>query len=229
MFFSGLYSESYFKDHRDEFISSASSFVSLNACILARLYAIVVLTSLFFNYLIGKYGMIRSWMASRRGFSALRPILSTIILPRISEWHVILSPILLPSRDMNIEVDVLTKSGTLYQGALRDKILAADGSLQSLTISNPRRFKRDQYLEDIKLSPTIRPEDYWKPIPGNLFVIVANDITTLNVRHIPATVRRFGQEFREIADAIKLIQTKVQTIQRTKEAEGQSASTEPGN
>jgi hypothetical protein len=225
MFFSGLYSESFFNQNRQSFFTAADSFINFNVCLMVRLYSIVIIFSLTFNVLIGKYGVMRNWFASRSGLSWMRPVLSTIILPRISEWHVTLSPILLPSKDMNIEVDVLTKSGTLYQGALSDKIIAADGSLESLTLSNPRRFKRDQYLDDMKNQEKVKAEDYWKTIPGNLFVILEHDISTFNVRHIPGSVRRFSEEFKDIAEAMKDIQAKLLELQRKKSgAPGPSAS-----
>jgi hypothetical protein len=222
-FFSGLYSDSLFREHTKDFFSSASGFIRFNACILLRMYSLVVIAAITFNLLIKRYGRLRYWMSTRPWASKLRPVLATIILPHISEWHIILSPILLPSQEMNIEVDVLTKTGTLYQGALSNKMLGTDGSLQNLTLSNPRRFRRDQFLEARKSSPDARPEDYWKVIPGNLFVIMAADITTLNVRHSPSSVRRYGQEFNEIAEAIRVIQGKVQAIQ----AERASGPTNP--
>lgn len=218
-FFSGLYSESFFDQHRQDFFASANSFTQLNACVAARLYMVVIVGSLTVNFLIGKYGVMREWLTSHHRFSWLRAALSTIILPRVSEWHVTLSPMLLASQDMNIEVDVLTKTGNLYQGALRDKMLAPDGGLQSLTLGTPKRFQREKYLDVQKNKPDTKPADFWKPIPGNLFVIMGSDITTLNVRHIPSTVRRFGQEFSDVAEAIKRIATLLE-IQRKQATKG---------
>lgn len=216
-FFSGLYSQSYFDQHRQEFFSSAGSFINLNICLAARLYAVVVLGSLTLDILIGNYGRMRNWTASHRRLAWLRVPLSSLILPRVSPWHVILSHMLLPSRDMNIEVDVLTKTDVLYQGALQDKILAQDGSLQSLTLENPKRFQRDKYLEAQKDAPDVEPEEFWKPVPGNLFVIMASDITNLNIRQLPSSVGRFGQEFEDVARAMKRLEETVQKIQRGKQ------------
>jgi hypothetical protein len=212
-FFSGLYSESYFEQNRQAFFSSAITFIHLNACLAVRLYSVVIAASLAINFLIAKYGVMRNWIASHRRLSWLRVLLSTLILPRVSEWHVILSPMLLPSPDMNIEVDVLTKSDVLYQGALRDKILAQDGSLQSITLGSPKKFEREKFLEARKQNPDCRSEEYWKAIPGSLFVVIASDITNLNIRHLPSSVRRFGQEFSDVADAMKLLQAAVSKIQ----------------
>jgi hypothetical protein len=210
-FFSGIYSESVFKENRDAFFVAAGAFLKLNLCIIARLYGLVLLGSLFFNWLIGKYGTIRAWLVSKNKTRILR-VFSTLILPRISEWHVILSPILLPSTDMFIAVDVLTKSGILYQGKLEDKVIAPDGGLQSVTLAEPKRFRREHYLKDSEAG-AVSAVNYWKPIPGNLFVIVASDIATLNVRHIPASVTRFSREFKDIADALHNIAQRVKKLE----------------
>jgi hypothetical protein len=214
-FFSGIYSESYFKDHQSAFFAAAGSFIRLNACILVRLYAIVFLCSLIFNSLIGRYGRIRARLTSQKKKSRLLAVLTTIILPRISQWHIILSDILLPSKKMNIAVDALTKDGTLYQGILENKMIAPDGSLQTLTLTEPKRFRREPFLKDRENSPDLKPDSYWKPIPGNLFVIMASDITTLNVKHVPATVApyisRYGRD-QEMIELLKTVRDKVDAI-----------------
>ena len=214
VFFSGLYSAAFFDQHRAEFFSAAASFVHLNLCILVRLYSIVVVSALVFNFLILHYGRLRAWMGSRPFWARLRPVLSTVVLPRIAEWHVILSDILLPSKDMKIEVDILTKAGIVYQGGLSEKVLASDGSLQTITLRSPRRFRRDVYLEERKAGAEVEADDFWKPIPGNLFVVMASEIATLNVRYMPGTVRRFGREFKEIAEAIRQLDSKIKQIER---------------
>jgi hypothetical protein len=122
---------------------------------------------------------------------------------------------------MSIEVDVLTKSGTLYAGRLADKVIAASGDLQSLTLDSPRRFRRDQYFEAQKAVPSVKVEAYWKPIPGNLFVVVASDISTMNIRHVPP-VRRFGERFKDVADALKEIERKVRELEKSRGQVGSS-------
>ena len=217
VFFSGLYSDLYFKDHQQEFFLAAGSFIRLNVCVLLRLYTVIFASGLLLNFLIRRYGWIRHFLASKtKGSRTLAlcsrnilALLSTVVLPRISEWHVTLSPILLPAKEMNIGVDVLTKSGILYAGALEDKVIGPDGNLQTLTLREPKRFRREEYLEDKKNQLNPKPESYWKAIPGNLFVIMASDITTLNVRHLPATVRQFRGEYQEIALALNRLHSKV--------------------
>jgi hypothetical protein len=207
MFFSGLYSESFFNIHQTDFYVASGSFIALNECVLFRLYFIVLVSALLLNFLILKYGLIRNFLMKTKRPGLLR-LFSAIVLPRISEWHVILSPIILPAKEMNIVVDILTKSGILYSGTLEDKVVGADGNLQTVTLRYPKRFRRDQFVEARKNSPETKPEVYWKTIPGNLFVIMASDIATLNIRHLPANVISFSREFTDIAEALKEIAIK---------------------
>ena len=216
VFFSGLYSESYFNAHQSEFFAASASFLELNRCLLLRLYSIVLAGSIAVNLLIARYGQIREFLRGRRGlWSVVRQGLAIFVVPRISEWHLVLSPVLLPSQRMNIEVDVLTKTGTMYSGRLADKVMTASGELESLTLETPRRFRREQYLAAQKSDPEIKAERFWKPIPGNMFVILGSDISTLNIRHIPA-VSRFGEKFGDIAQALREIERKLADLERGK-------------
>ena len=42
--------------------------------------------------------------------------------------------------------DVLTKGDVLYDGRVVDKMLTSDGALATLTLGDPRRFRREEYL-----------------------------------------------------------------------------------
>jgi hypothetical protein len=213
-FFSGLYSETFFNQHSADFFAAAGSFWQLNLCLCLRLYAVVLITSILFNFLITEYGRLRKWLESRKSWywSLVRRVLATFVLPRISEWHLILSPVLLASKSMNIEIDVLTKNGILYAGRLADKVLSASGDLQSITLAKPRRFRREDLLKAREVDPKVPTESFWKPIPGEMFVVVASEIATLNIRHIPA-VPEFAAKFDDIASLVKELAIKLKTIE----------------
>lgn len=216
LFFSGIESDSFFNTNRAAFFAAADSFWQLNICIALRLYVIVIALALLINLLITYYGRLRAWLDPRKNpWSILKWILGIIVLPRISEWHVILSTVLLPSRNMTIEADVLTKSGILYKGRLSDKVLAPSGDLQSITLDTPKRFKREQYLDAVKAGNKPNAEDFWKEIPGNIFVIIASDIASLNVIYIPA-VREFSKRFADIQEALKQLNVRITAIGTTK-------------
>jgi hypothetical protein len=178
---SGLYSSTYFDAHRAEFYSSILSVSGMVWSLLWRLYLIVVLAAIAIDWAILHYRWLRNALKPRWAKTAL----ATIILPRVSEWYVLLSDMLLPTEDVMLEVDVLTKNGTLYQGGVQDRMIGPDGSLQSLTLADPRRFLREEFHRE-RAEDVNAPADYfWRRIPGKLFVILGTDIASVNVRYTP--------------------------------------------
>ncbi len=206
--FSGIYSESYFNQHREEFFGALSAVAWLNWCVLWRLYLLVLIGSIMLNLIISKYGYIRHNLIKSRW---LRSILALIVLPRISEWHVLLSGILLPSKELRIYVDVLTKGGLMYQGKLEDKALTSDGTLLNITIAEPLRFRREQFLEDRKINPTVKSEDYWKKIPGSVFVLLASDITSLNLRYTQTSMKKYVSST-DVVEALNRLRERLEQI-----------------
>ncbi len=195
--FSGAYSTSFFDGHEVEFFRSLHALYWINLCLLWRLYLLVVLFALTLNWTIRHYRGLRGHM--RLGWQ--KGVLATLVLPRISEWHVLLSGMLLPADDLLLAADVLTKSNTLYQGQVQDKMLGSDGSLQSITLAGPRRFLRDEYRKALEAGGATDRETYWKPISGNLFVILGSDVVNLNLRYIrkqTPTSRQFSEEERQL-------------------------------
>lgn len=178
--FSGLYSEKFFENHRNEFFGSLRSFFWMNLCLLLRLYILVVGFSLLLNLIILRYNSLRNWFK----LSWMKTLLATIVLPRVSEWHVFLSDMLLPTKDLVLSADVLTKANVLYQGRVQDKMLSPDGSLHRITLASPRRFLREKFQKNKDESPSTRSDDFWREIPGNLFIIMGSEITNLNLRYV---------------------------------------------
>jgi hypothetical protein len=178
--FSGLYSEKFFQDHHCAFFISLRSFFWMNLCLLLRLYILVIGFSLLLNITIHYYSRLRNWLK----YPWMKTLLATIVLPRVSEWHVLLSNMLLPSKDLTLNADVLTTSDVLYQGRVQDKMLNPDGSLHSITLANPRRFLREQYQKEKDQSPKTKADNFWRDIPGNLFIVMGSDITNLNLRYV---------------------------------------------
>jgi hypothetical protein len=92
---------------------------------------------------------------------------------------------LLPTEDVMLEVDVLTKAGTLYQGGVQDRMIGPDGSLLSITLADPRRFLRDEFHRQKEEDMNAPPDYFWRRIPGKLFVVLGSDIASVNVRYTP--------------------------------------------
>jgi hypothetical protein len=193
--FSALQSDNFFQAHHQEFFASLYAFFWMNYAILWRLYLIVLLASAVRMAIVLNYN--RVWRRLHRRW--MRTLLATIV-PRISEWDLLFSDMLLPEGTFRIMADVLTKSGGLYQGMVQDRMLNNDGSLASITLANPRRFERGDFrkakAEDIE---TVTDE-FWFNIPGNLFIVMASDIANLNLRYIRRKPLSFqpSEEEREV-------------------------------
>jgi hypothetical protein len=178
--FSGVYSTPFFDTHRAEFFAGLHHFYAMNVCVLWRLYVLVIVFALALNLAIRNYSRLRAALPG--GWP--KALLATLVLPRVSEWHVLLSEMLLPTGDFFLDADVLTKSSTLYQGRVQDKMLGPDGSLQNITLAKPRRFLREEYEKAKEGAEPVDRELFWRPIAGNLFVLMASDVVNLNLKYI---------------------------------------------
>jgi hypothetical protein len=92
----------------------------------------------------------------------------------------------------------------LYQGQFADRLLGPDGSLVSITLREPKRFKRSHYLASLRDDPTTKVDDFWKAIPGNIFVIMGSEISTLNLRYTPNTVHQWA-DFEDVQAALRRV------------------------
>jgi hypothetical protein len=178
--FSGLYSDKVFEANRAGFFLSLRAFFFMNLCLLWRLYALVIGIALLFNWFILRYN--RIW--NRHRSRPVRFFLTNVILPRVSEWHVLLSGMLLPAGRFVLTADILTSANALYQGRVQDKMLNPDGSLHSITLANPRRFLREEFQREKIANPEAASTDFWISIPGNLFVVMGSDIANINLKYI---------------------------------------------
>jgi hypothetical protein len=177
--FSALQSDNFFQTHHQQFFTSLYAFFWMNYAILWRLYLIVFLIAAIRTAIVLNYN--RIWRRLHKRW--MRTLLATIV-PRISEWDLLFSDMLLPEGSFRIMADILTKTGGLYQGAIQDRMLNNDGSLQSITLANPRRFERNDFRKAKSEDLQTVPDEFWFNIPGNLFIVMASDIANLNLRYI---------------------------------------------
>jgi len=144
--FCGLYSEKAFSDDPQKFFHAITLFARANFCLLSRTYLIVIIGSLLLGWVTNNFGLIRLHI---KRFPRISKFLHWLILPRISEWHLALSTMLLTDpKQYCIEVDVLTGNGILYRGSVQEKNIGSDGVLQSLLLTSPERFKRPEFMRD---------------------------------------------------------------------------------
>lgn len=184
-FFSGIYSEQFFRDHRQEWFGSAGAFAWMNWCLLWRLYTVVFCLSLVLCLAIHYYAALRYRLAGKGRLSRYaRNTLAAVVLPRIAPWHLLLSRIYVRDRGARIHLDVLTKMNILYQGRFVEKALAADGTLVNLTLATPQRFRRSAYEADRLAGREPSADLFWRKIPSDTFVLTGSEIHSINIRYL---------------------------------------------
>lgn len=190
--FSALYSDKVFDQDSAAFYQSFGHFVKFNACLLSRTYFIVIAIAIIFGWIALRLGSVRSKLKPQSTISAL---LHWAFVPRVSEWHVALSPMLVRARkELTVRVDVMTKGGILYRGHVFEKRIKADGDLATLILENAQRMVRADFMRDREhyeakkeqIPGMKKPdtEDYWKKIPGEMFLLNGSEISTVNIRHV---------------------------------------------
>jgi hypothetical protein len=186
-YLAAILSQKFLDDHTPQFFQSAKTVARLFWAVAWRLYALLIVYATTINVLIIKYGELRNskWMKKH---PSCRSILAAFVLPRISSWHILLKSVSHP-KSVDIRVDVMTKRDILYRGTVQELMLAPDGTLSGLLITKPFRYQREKFLDDLKkysegLKIEAKPntDNYWKKIPGHAFLIMADDIETINLR-----------------------------------------------
>jgi hypothetical protein len=185
LFFAGAYSDAFFEKNSEAVFHATKAVFWWNFAILWRMYALVFIFWIGVDFFVYHFGTLRNYLNKggwlRRGF---RWLLSVFIIPRVSEWHVFLTNMLADKKDTRIQADILTKSDNLYQGYVVDKFLTSTGELNAIILADPRRFRREEYME-AKRTTTTKPkvDDYWVTIPSKTFIVMASEIVSVNLLH----------------------------------------------
>jgi len=176
--FTAAFSDHYFTDHQAETWESLDRVCKRQADFLAWNYGLLFLEALVFVLLVSFYGewkgnKLYGWFASR------------VLLPAVSEWHVLLTTFNFPAREnRSVEVDVLSKDNILYRGNIVDHFLGVNGELSGLLLSGAQRFQYEKLKDDRKSNVDKNKELYWKPIPGGgNFYLPGENIASLNIRY----------------------------------------------
>ena len=171
-----LYSEQTFRDSKQAFWDSFGRVARRQSQFLAWYYALVMAEGLLVGVLAGHYGRFKrnrfySWLADK------------ILLPRISEWHPLLTPFVFSDKATIVRADVLTTGDNLYRGKVSQYFLDGVGRLSGLILTDTLRFDRRSYLRDKDAGRVPDARGYWKEIPGAKFYLFADKILNLNLNY----------------------------------------------
>jgi hypothetical protein len=175
----GLYSEKQFDESaaKGEFWPAFTRSSRRQVRLLFWFYLAVVGEGLLFGKLSANYG---KYQTNR----VYRAVAAGLLLPNISEWHLLLTPFVFPDKKAIVSADVLCTDGTLYNGEVREYFL--DGSKMSgMILLKPKRFDRRSYLMERDKGSQPDKSKYWKDIPSAKLYIVADKILNINLNYAP--------------------------------------------
>jgi len=174
-------------EQQSVFWNAANQVIRRQVRFLFWYYLLVLLEALLYARLTANYSLWRETLTGRRRRLYLW-IAGKILLPSVSEWHLLLTPFYYPPEPpRQVWVDVLTTLDVLYKGHVNDYFLDKEGELSGIFLESPRRFDRPGLLRDIERETAKRDTDYyWRDIPSNNLYIPSDKITTLNVRYLTA-------------------------------------------
>lgn len=187
-----LYSEELFKKNYEEFWPALDRSCRRQCRLLSWYYLLVVFEGLAFGFLSSNYGKYQT----NKIYSALA---DGLLLPNISEWHVLLTAFVFTDKKSPVLIDVLCTDGTLYDGEVTQYFL--DGSkLSGMILDDPRRYDRKSLLADREAGKKVDPAAYWHKIRSANLYIFADKILNINLKSIEAeSVKRYVS--RSIGDA----------------------------
>ncbi len=176
--FAASYSEQVFRDGQNAFWHSLGRTLRHQLTLLTWYYVILILEASLLGFLSAAYGRLH------KRFALYRRLAEKILLPSISEWHVLLTPFAFPPRPgRDVMADVLTSDDHLYRGAVANHFVDREGKLTGLLLKDVIRFDRIAYLKDKQTPAAPDPSRYWKPIPGWNVYIFAEKITNINLSY----------------------------------------------
>lgn len=177
LLFGATYSEDVYKRSDDQFWKALTRSAHRQGRFVVWYYLFILLEGCLFGRLCVLYPRLSNrpfypWMAQN------------ILLPTISEWHLLLTPFYFEDKKTIVRADILCSDHTLYRGRVWQHSLSKDGQLSGLILTEAKRYARDAYLED-KKKGEVSKENYWRAIPGSKFYILADKILNLNLSYEP--------------------------------------------
>lgn len=170
-----LYSDAVFRENHDAFWKALMRTGRRQGRFLSWYYLLVIGEGCLF-------GTLCVYNPRLRKFDWYRWMFNKVLLPSISEWHVLLTPFFFRDKGTVVWADILCTDNTLYRGRIAQHSLDREGNLGGLIITEAKRYARDAYLKD-KEKGSVKKEDYWRPIPGAKLYIFAGKILNLNLTY----------------------------------------------
>jgi hypothetical protein len=157
-------------------------------------YGFLLLETLVFIVLVGFYG---KW----RNFGPYAWFTSRVLLPAVSEWHVLLTDFTFPE-SRSVEVDAMSKDNILYRGNVVEHFLGTNGELSGLLLKDAQRYRYEKLKDDRKANVKKSTDQYWKPIPGGgNFYLPGDNIASLNIRY-PLPKPEFDQVVKNLVEKL---------------------------
>jgi hypothetical protein len=145
------------------------------------------------------YGRLRSRKSKAVMFLVVT--IEQLLIPKISEWELLLTPFTLASPNSRIQVDILMTNDILYQGFVFKHYVDATGRLVGMIITEPKRYNRHQLLKDREQGQVKRTDTYWREIPSRQMYLLADKILNINVNYAAATTPKSVADFvQEVAE-----------------------------
>lgn len=197
--FDAAYSDHYFTEHEQTVWDAATRVYNRQVDFLAWNYAFLLIETLAFVILTRYYGFLRR-------YRVYAPFAAGVLLPAVSEWHILLTDFTFPRREKrSVKADIMSKDNILYRGDIPDYFLDASGDLSGLLLKNAERFQYEKLKEQRKNNVHKDTEEYWKAIPGGgNFYLPSSNISSINIRY-PLPQNAFEQA---VLDAVKRLNIK---------------------
>lgn len=189
--FGALYSEEIFRNCGDAFWAALKSISIQDGIFLVLYYSLIAAEGWGMGKLSISYPRFDSFPQEKRRARIYKWLAKHVLLPSISEWHLLLTPFFFLDKKTAVRAEILSSDGILYRGNIVEHSSDKNGRLVGIILSGSARFRRDDYLEDRKKGDVDRTA-YWRPIPGTKLYMMADKILNLNLTYegpVPAPTK----------------------------------------
>jgi hypothetical protein len=170
-----LYSEDLFKQDRQAFWNALFRTSRRQGRFLVWYYVSIGCEGL----LLGLLSLLYPWLINVPGY---KWVAKNILLPNISEWHLLLTPFYFTDKSTVVLADVLCSDNVLYKGQVWDHSLGKEGQLAGIILFDAHRYARDEYRKD-KEKGEVNKTDYWHKIPGTKLYLLGDKILNINLSY----------------------------------------------